>query len=177
MQIDVEIPKDVDNSGMKGKLKPGKQQIPKDNTSPSSIKLRPKVYVFGISFATTSRLRFGAMTTNYCETKKSWQTKGALQCYHEGVSLSSQTAAIECSRPKVKPPFIVRRPPIISRLTCDFTLLPRYVSLLMVTSLRAIHVFLPAKNQCGPTVGVPKPISPDKSVRKFGPSKEQDGPH
>jgi hypothetical protein len=32
--------------------------------------LRPKVYVFGISFATASRLRFGAMTTDYCERKE-----------------------------------------------------------------------------------------------------------
>jgi hypothetical protein len=84
--------------------------------------------------------------------------KGALQCYHEGVSLSSRTTAGERGRPKVRPPFIVRRPLIISRLTHDFTFLPRYVSLLTITSLRAIHAFLPAKNQCGPSVGVPKPI-------------------
>jgi hypothetical protein len=31
--------------------------------------LHLKVYVFGISFAIASRLRFGAMTTNYCERK------------------------------------------------------------------------------------------------------------
>jgi hypothetical protein len=36
------------------------------------------VYIFRISFATTSRLRFGAMTTNYCEAKESRRTKGAL---------------------------------------------------------------------------------------------------
>jgi hypothetical protein len=106
MQIDVEIPEDIDNSGMKGKPKSDKQQIPKDDnlillslstisfprahnvpiirffcrdaTSPSSIRLRPKVYVFGISFATVSRLRFRAMTTNYRETKRCGQTKEGL---------------------------------------------------------------------------------------------------
>jgi hypothetical protein len=39
-------------------------------TSAPSIRLRLKVYVFGISFATASRLRFGAMTTLYCETEE-----------------------------------------------------------------------------------------------------------
>jgi hypothetical protein len=91
---------------MKGKPKPGKQQIPKDNNlillrlrhvlslgsprcpdhpvvlkgchAPSSIKLRTKVYIFGISFAKASCLRFRAITTNYCKTKESWQAKGTL---------------------------------------------------------------------------------------------------
>jgi hypothetical protein len=47
---------------------------------------------------------------------------------------------------------------MISRLTHDFTFLPRYASILTVTSLGALHVFLPDKDQCGPSVGVLMPI-------------------
>jgi hypothetical protein len=47
--------------------RPGARAVPtmwffwSEPTSVPSIWLRPKVYVFGISFATASRLRFGAM--------------------------------------------------------------------------------------------------------------------
>jgi hypothetical protein len=106
---------------------------------------------------------------NYCETKESWQTKGALQCYHEGVSLSSRTTAGEQGRPKVRPPFIVRRPPIILRLTHDFTLIPRYASLLTVTSLRANHVFLPVQKSVRAVRGSSEAhFRPIKSVCKLG---------
>jgi hypothetical protein len=46
MQIDVEIPEDIDNSGMKGKPKPDKQQIPKDD---NLILLRPQHNLFSES--------------------------------------------------------------------------------------------------------------------------------
>jgi hypothetical protein len=47
--------------------RPGARPVPtmrfftREPTSVSSIWLQPKVYVFGISFATASHLRFGAM--------------------------------------------------------------------------------------------------------------------
>jgi hypothetical protein len=47
--------------------RPGARPVPtmwfftREPTSVPSIWLRPKVYVFGISFAIASRLRFGAM--------------------------------------------------------------------------------------------------------------------
>jgi hypothetical protein len=130
----------------------------RDSTPPSSIRLHPKVYFFGNSFATASHLRFRAMPRNYREAKKSWQTKGALQCCNDSVRLLSQATTVEWDRPKVRPPFIVRGPPIISRLPHELTLLPRHTNLSTVTFLRAIHVFLPASAQCGTPLGVPKPI-------------------
>jgi hypothetical protein len=89
VQVYIVVPEDVDDGGVKGGPKPRKQEIPEDDNlivarlryglpargshGPNhavplkrahigpSIWLRPKVYVFGISFATASRLRFGAM--------------------------------------------------------------------------------------------------------------------
>jgi hypothetical protein len=89
VQVDVEIPKDVDNGGVQGKPKPRVQQVAEDNdfvvarpryslpprgsagptmrfftrepTSVLSIWLRPNVYVFWISLTTASRFLFGAM--------------------------------------------------------------------------------------------------------------------
>jgi hypothetical protein len=89
VQVDIEIPKDVDGGGVQGKPKPRVQQVAEDDdlvvarprysfpprarpastmrfftrepTSVLYIWLRPNVYVFWISFATASRLRFGAM--------------------------------------------------------------------------------------------------------------------
>jgi hypothetical protein len=89
VQVDDEIPKDVDDGGVQGKPKPRVQQVAEDDdlvvarprysfrpgarpaptmrfftsapTSVPSIWLRPNVYVFAISLATASRLHFGAM--------------------------------------------------------------------------------------------------------------------
>jgi hypothetical protein len=124
----------------------------------SSIRLRPKVYVIESSFATVSRVRFGAMSRNYHETRRSWQTKEALQYCYEGVRLLSRTAAAEWGRPKSGPLFIMRFHLIISCPTRDLTLLHQYANLLTVTSFRAIHVFLSDTTQYGPSVGVPKTI-------------------
>jgi hypothetical protein len=135
------------------------------------------VYVFGGSFATVSRLRFGAMPRNYRETKRSWQTKEALQYCYEGVRLSSWTAAVEWGRPKVRSPFYSAALPIIPRLTNDFTLLPQHANLLMVTSLREIHIFLSANTVRTARGSSEAHIRLVKNVRKFGPSKERDGPH
>jgi hypothetical protein len=46
--------------------------------SAPSIRLGPKVYVIGINFETASRLRFGAMTTNYYEVEEKWMGEGGL---------------------------------------------------------------------------------------------------
>jgi hypothetical protein len=90
MKIYVKIPEDVDDGWMKGEPKSRKQDIAKDDNliiaglrhnlsakgsrgpdhAVLSIRLRPKVYVFGISFATASRLRFEAMTALYCEAEE-----------------------------------------------------------------------------------------------------------
>jgi hypothetical protein len=92
VQVDVEIPEDVDDGRVQREPKPRVQQITKDATSLSrgrgtvsqpgarpaptirfftsdstsvlSIWLRQDVYVFAISLATASRLRFGAMSAN-----------------------------------------------------------------------------------------------------------------
>jgi hypothetical protein len=89
VQVDVEIPENVDDGGVQGKRSPaysrsrkmttslsrgrgtvsrqGARPAPtirfftEESTSVLSIWLRPNVYVFAISLATTSRLRFGAM--------------------------------------------------------------------------------------------------------------------
>jgi hypothetical protein len=91
---------------VKGKPKPSEQEIAKDDNfilagfrhgfstgSPRGTdhavllesvhigavnQTSPKVYVFGISFVTASRLRFGAMTTNYYEVEEKWMGEGDL---------------------------------------------------------------------------------------------------
>jgi hypothetical protein len=126
--------------------------------------LRSKVYVFGISFATASCLRFGAMTTTVANERKT-VGEGDLTVETTGVQAShlSSTAA-GWGNPRVGPPFIVCRRPIISRLMRVFTFLPSRTNLSMVISVGAPRVFLPGKSGVGRLWEFRSPFSPSEEL-------------
>jgi hypothetical protein len=121
-------------------------------TSAPSIRLRPKVYVFGISFVTASRLRFGAMTTNHYEVEEKWMGEGDLKAKpseFKPLFADRNSGVGAWGSPRVGPLFIVRRRPIISRLTRSFTFLPRQSTLSTANYSGAARVFSRASVSMG----------------------------
>jgi hypothetical protein len=79
---------------------------------------------------------------------------------------------------KGQAPFYSAAPPIISRLTHDFTLLPRIRQSLNGHFLKGnSHLSSDQKSVWSVCGSSEAHIHPIKSVRKFSPSKERDDPH
>jgi hypothetical protein len=99
-----------------------------------SIWLRPNVYVFGISFATASRLLFGAMYAIYVRSRnKEVGGEGNLMTVPSELShVVEAERSRRVGQPKGESPFYSASAPIITLVTDKITFLPRRQPLTMV---------------------------------------------